>query len=243
MRNAAIGFFAIALLICSIPTAVNAQLGAYDQNFEGLVQTDPGALGADGWLIFANVFAPDGITYLYGYGVFPAPNSGPPFAFCTIAAGEGGPAQGAQQLTVFSDYNNVDHGVGNIIESNVFQEQTIVAGDVGGMWYFTFEAKAGDLAGSSTALAFIKTLDPNNGFNTTNFITLDTTSLPTTWGGYALSISIDPSLVGQILQIGFSNKATNYEPSGVLYDNISFYLDGSVATDNASWGQVKSLYR
>ena len=54
----------------------------------------------------------------------------------------------------------------------------------------------------------------------TNFITLDTTSLPTTWGGYALSISIDPSLVGQILQIGFSNKATNYEPSGVLYDNI-----------------------
>ena len=82
--------------------------------------------------IFANVFAPGGVTYLYGYGVFPAPNSGPPFAFCTIAAGEGGPAQGAQQLVVFSDYNNVDHGVGNIIESNVFQEQTIDAGDVGG---------------------------------------------------------------------------------------------------------------
>jgi hypothetical protein len=212
----------------------------YSQDFEGLVQSDISALGNDGWLVFGNVFDP-AWTYLYGYGPFPAPNDGA--AFCQIALGEGGAAQGAQVLVVFSDYNNGDHGLGNWIESNVFQEQIIGPGDVGETWVFDFQAKLGNLTGSTTALAFIKTLDPNAGFATTNFITVDMTSIPTTWSDYSLSIVIDASLDGQILQFGFANTATNYESSGIFYDNVNFYITGQIPVEGNSWGGVKSLYR
>jgi len=231
-------FVAVAALVCLIPAAAMA-LTPYSQDFEGLVQADTGALGADGWLIFANVFNSTG-SYLYGYGVFPAPNDGG--GFCQIAIGEGGGAQGDQQLNVFSDYNNVDHGVGNLIESNTFQEQPIGAGDVGQVWTFDFDAKLANLEGATTAAAFIKTLDPGAGYAMTNFITQETTLLPATWTSHQLAITIDASLVGQILQIGFTNTASNYEGSGVFYDNVVF-ATGTVANEDKSWSDVKSLYR
>lgn len=242
MKNRATAFLTFAVLVLMISGAAHAQLTPYAQNFGGLGAADPGALGGDGWLVFGNVFGPGGAPYLYGYGPFAAPNSGPPYAFCTVAVGEGGPAQGAQQLSVFSDYNNADHGVGNLIESNVFQEQTVGAGDVGINWVFTFDAKRGDLAGASTALAFIKTLDPNAGWALTNFITADMTAIPTEWNTYSVSIVVDPGLVGQVFQFGFLNTATNYEPSGIVYDNINFAPDGVVKTETSSMGKVKSLF-
>lgn len=238
MSKRAIGLFA-AVMICLLPAAALAQLTSYSQDFEGLVQTDTGALGADGWLIFANVFSSGG-AYLYGYGVFPAPNDGG--GFSAIVTGEGGASQGAQQLVVFSDYNNTDHGLGNVIEANVFQEFTVSAGDVGTTWNFDFDAKLGNLEGASTASAFIKTLDPGAGYALTNFITVDLTSTPATWTGYQLSIYIDPALDGQILQIGFLNTASNYEGSGVFYDNVVFQPEGAVRTGESTMGQIKSLF-
>jgi hypothetical protein len=220
MRTRATTLIGAALLICLMPAAGQAALTAYSQNFETLVQADPGALGADGWLVFGNCYQPDGVTYLYGYGTFPAPNHA--LAFSAIAVLEGGVPQGAQQLSVFSDYENGDHGVGNIIESNVFQEQIIGPENIGQQWVFEFEAKLGNLTGASTATAFIKTLNPAAGFATTNLVSLDMTTTPAVWTGYSLELFIDPSLVGQYFQIGFSNRATNYVSSGVFYDNISF---------------------
>jgi uncharacterized protein (TIGR03382 family) len=197
----------------------SAALSAYSQNFESLVLADPAALGNDGWLIFGNVFNPGG-GYLYGYGVFPAPNAGN--AFSNITTGEGGVDQGAQQLVIFSDYNNGDHANGNLIEANVFQERTIGAGDVGSTWTFQFDAKLGNLVAPTTALAFIKTLDPAQGYATTNFLTLNTHTLPTTWDTYSIDFTITPNLVGQLLQFGFNSTATGYASSGVVYDNINF---------------------
>jgi hypothetical protein len=204
-----------ALLGCA--ALVWAAIIPYSQDFESLVQSDPDALANDGWQIFGNRFNLDG-SYVDGYGPFPAPNGGP--GFCAIAAGEGGPSQGAQQLVVYSDYNNPNQ-VGFIIEANVFQEQTIDAGDVGAIIQFSFDAKLGDLTGSSEAYAFIKTIDPNPPFPTTNFVTADMTAIPTTWGTYSLELEIDAGLVGQILQFGFAARATDYEASGVFYDNIN----------------------
>jgi hypothetical protein len=74
-------------------------------------------------------------------------------------------------------------------------------------------------------VAFIKTLDPSNGYALTNFLTVDTSALPATWGTYSLSLPITAGLVGQILQIGFSNTATSYISSGVFYDNIYWFQD------------------
>jgi hypothetical protein len=237
MKRRATAFIAVAALICLLPAAGLA-LSAYSQDFEGLVQGDTAALANDGWLVFGNVFGLDW-AYWYGYGPFPAPNDG--FGFCAIASGEGGVDQGAQQLVVFSDYNNGDHP-NAWIESNVFQEQTVLAGDVGQTYVFDFQAKMGNLDLRSTAAAFIKTLDPNNGWITTNFITLDMTAIPAAWGDYSLELPIDAGLVGQIFQFGFMNVATDYESSGIFYDNINFGIDDGVATATASWGAVKSLY-
>jgi hypothetical protein len=236
MRNQAKVFLALAILVCLVP-ASGLALEPYYQNFETLNQADTGALAADGWLVYGNVFGLDW-SYWYGYGPFAAPNDGA--AFCAIATGEG---QGAQALSVYSDYNNTNHPSA-YIQSLVFQELPIGPGDVGETWTFEFDAKMGNLAGSSTAQAFLKTLDPGNGYATTNEFYLDMTAIPTTWGTYQLSIVIDPALDGQLLQIGFLNIATNYEPSGVFYDNINLYISGSVVpTEETSWGEVKSLFR
>ena len=229
----------LAVLIGLLPVTGLA-LTPYSQDFEALDQGDPAALADDGWLVFGNVFGPDW-SYWYGYGTFPAPNGGA--AFSAIVVGEGGSEQGDQQLSVYSDYNNTDHGNGAYIEANVFQEQVIDAGAVGQTWIFVFHAKLGNLEGETTALAFIKTLDPASGFAMTNFITEDMTNTPETWTGYFLSITIDEGLVGQILQFGFASTATNYEGSGVFYDNIAFGLEGEVATQDSSWSRVRSLFQ
>ena len=205
----------------------SALLAPYAQNFEGLDQASPSALGDDGWTVFANVFSPDGVTYLYGYGPFPAPNGGP--GFSGIDIGQGGPDQGAQQLVVYNDYGNPDHNTGERIEANVFQERGIIGTDVGGTWTFSFDAKKGNIEGASTAVAFLQTLDPAAGFMTTNRLEVDTTALPDTWGRYQVSLEIDASLPGQILQFGFSTTAASFEGSGNFYDNVLF--DDGTDTD------------
>lgn len=235
MKRTASVILAAALMICAIPVAGLAQT-PYSQDFEALAPVD-GSLAGDGWLIFGNVFDPGG-GYLYGYGPFPAPNNIGNWQ--DIVAGEGGPDQGLQQLVVYSDYANGDHGVGNWIETNLFQEWIIDA-DATGTWTFTYDGKLGNLGGASTALAFIKTLDPNAGYALTNFITQDMTFTPVTWTGYSLSLDMT-GLDGQILQIGFSTTSTYYEPCGIFYDNVNFF-EATTPVEDTSWGAVKALYR
>ena len=240
MRKSVVTFVASAALLCLLPMAGQAALSLYSQDFEGLVQTDIAALANDGWWVYGNVFDPSGTTYLYGYGPFVAPNDGA--AFCAIDIGQGGIEQGAQQLSVYSDYNNTGaHEVGNRVESNVFQEQTIGPDDVGDTWIFEFQAKRGNIGLTSTACAFIKTLNPSAGWALTNFLTVDMTSVPDTWGGYSLSIAIDASLSGQILQFGFLSNASNFEDSGVFYDNVVFHLQDATAVPPVSAGPGAEL--
>lgn len=218
----------VAALLLLAPATGHA-LSPYAQSFDGLNKNLHNALSGNGWLVFGNVYDPTGIVFIRGYGTFPAPNSTMSPAFCNIATGEGGTPQGTQQLNVFSDYeNSVDHVAGNRIESLVFQEQTISSGDVGTRWVLLFDAKRGNLAGSSTASAFIKTLDPSGGYATTSFTQREMTSIPTTWGTYWLAITIDAGMVGQLLQFGFLNWASNYEGSGVFYDNVSWAINNTL---------------
>lgn len=221
MRLRVTMILAAAILCLTTSTGWAAVPLDYSQDFEALTLTDPNALANDGWLVYGNVFDPD-MNYIRGYGAYPAPNGDPPH-FCSLVSGEGGIPQGAQQLSVFSDYENqADQTAGNWIESNVYQERTITADYVGLTWYFEFDAKRGNIEGGSTALAFIKTLDPNNGWALTNFITVDMTSIPVEWQRYGVSIGIDGSLIDQVLQFGFANTATHNEGSGIFYDNGEF---------------------
>lgn len=216
MLNRATAVLMALVLTCALPAAGYA-ITPYSQDFEGLDQSSPTALGNDGWLVYGNVFSPS-MAYLYGYGPYPAPNHA--LAFSQIVLGEGGTEQGDQQLVVFNDYENTGHAVGNFIESNFYREWTIAAADTGVYWDFEFQAKRGNIAGSSTAAAFIKTLNPAAGWALTNFVTIDMASIPTTWGGYRVRLYVGASLVGQVFQIGFMNMATNYEASGIFYDNV-----------------------
>jgi len=220
-----------AALLVAAPCAAHAALAPYTQNFEGLVMADPAALAADGWIVYGNAYTP-AMVYLYGYGPFPAPNGGN--AFSAIDAGQGGPEQGAQQLSIYNDYNNADHGSGNWVEANVYREQTIEAADVGKTWTFQFDAKLGNLVPPSTALAFIKTLNPAAGWATTNFVSVNTTVIPFTWNTYTASLAIDAGLVGQVLQIGFASTATGYISSGVYYDNLVWHETGTTGVGDAN---------
>ena len=203
----------------------------YAEDFESLLLTSPTALSDYDWLIFGQLFRSNG-ALRFTYGPYPAPNGGA--AFSAVVTGEGGPDQGAQQLRVYSDYNccdepNQGHFNGtDIVVSSVYQEpldadNPIADDHVGKTLEFSFDAKRGDIndpEGSSTALAFIQTIDPSAGFSQTNFVTVDMTNVGTTWERYSISLAIDESLVGQMLEYGFMSTASNFEPSGVLYDNI-----------------------
>ncbi len=221
MNNARLTALVVSAAIASV---ANANLTPYTQNFESLNAANGGALSADGWKIFGNVFTPSG-GYIYGYGVFGAPNGGP--GFSSIASGEGGANQGSQYINIYSDYNNGDHANGNKIEANVFQEQVIGAADLGLTYKFAFDYKASSMFGPSGAtktFAFFKVLNPNTGFTMVANPTFETTMASgSTWSeGNSLSIAIDNSWAGHILQFGFVSTATNYEGSGVYYDNLSF---------------------
>ena len=209
----------------------------YTHDFESLDRASRTALSEDGWLVFGQVFDGSG-ALKFDYGPFPAPNGGQ--AFSAIVTGEGSPDQGAQQLLVYNDYNccdppNQGHFNGtDRVTSLVFQQpftlgNPISADDVGKTLEFSFDAKRGNIndpTGSSTAVAFIQTVDPNAGFAQTNFVSVDMTSLPAgTWDLYSISLTIDAGLVGQLLEFGFLTIASNFEPSGVLCDNILAALE------------------
>ena len=221
---------------CSDTCQIESTL-VYQQDYEALNAVGPTALGDDGWLVGANVFSglPPGGGFLYNYFPFPAPNGGP--AFSSIATGEGGVPQGAQQMSVYSDYNNGDHLNGNTIEANVFQQIAIGVGDVGKVFTFQFDHKLGNLNSptdpecpstipaflgtpcANTALAFIKVFDPV--FTLLDFPTADMTSISTTWGTSSVSTAPIPvGAVGGVLQFGFLNKASLYQPAGIFYDNV-----------------------
>lgn len=214
-----------AALVLAVPATSRADLATYGQNFESMAVGDLTALANDGWLVYGNVFTP-ALVFIRGYGPFPAPNDGA--AFCAVDAGQGGPLQGDKQLSVYNDYNNTgDHTAGNLVEANVYQEQTIGAADVGNQWTFQFDAKRGiwppPIVGTPTTVAFIKTIDPNNGFAQTNLVTVDMTSVPDTWNTYSISLSIDAGLVGQYAQFGFASTASNFDPTVMFYDNLVWH--------------------
>ena len=217
MRSLYTRFLLSTALTCVVTSTGWAQVNDYSQDFESMNAASATALSDDGWLVGANVFSPGG-GYLYNYFAFPAPNGGP--GFCAVAIGEGGVDQGAQQMVVYNDYNNGDHGIGNLIEANIFREQVITAADVGRAVIFRFDAKLGDLQPPTTATAFIKIINTTTWYLDA-FEYIDMTNVSSTWNSYTASITIDNSGVGNLFQIGFMNTATNYTPSGLVYDNLS----------------------
>jgi beta-glucanase (GH16 family) len=212
----------------------------YSQDFEALLSADDdilgfelGIVGGEQFRVFAAVFDNADDSFDYQYGAFTAPNGGP--GFSAIAAnGEGGVDQGDQYINIYSDYNNADHGNDRTLVTSVFKEDILAAESSNTVIYnFSFDAKAplvddgiADATLGATAQAYIKTIDPNNGFATTNVITVDMTGIDNTdWAHFSISIELDSAaLAGQTLQFGWDTTATGFDPSGVYYDNLKFIV-------------------
>jgi hypothetical protein len=110
----------------------------------------------------------------------------------------------------------------------------IGAADIGLCWTFTGDYKAPTVGGiaepdtNATTNAFFVTLDPNDtdpitgGWAATNEERFETTAASNTeYARFSVSVDLaDPQLIGQVLQIGFNTRATNFEDSGVYYDNL-----------------------
>ena len=212
----------------------SAAVASYSSDFESVDATSASALGSfgEGFKVFADVWGGEVGTgiFVYQYGPFSAPNGGG--AFSEVGSGEGGTAQGDQYLNVFSDYNNVDQGTGQAcgpnmgctINTSVFQESRIAAGDIGSTLTFTFDAKSPSTGGISDATqpiteasAFIKTLDQANGYATTNDMRVDMTSISNTdWTTFTISLDLtDELLEGQLIQWGFNAATTEFDSTGV----------------------------
>jgi hypothetical protein len=219
MKIRALAPLAIAFLLAA-PLTSHAQISAYSQDFESLAPAEPipgsnSALADDGWRYFVNVYNTDG-SYAYNYGPFAAPNS----LLGISAVGIGGSVPGNQNMGVYSDYTNSSaHLGGQLVQTSVFQWQTIGASDVGTTWNFQFDARRLNLVAPSNALAFIQLLDPSNG-QTSSTVTVDLTAVPDSWGTYVLPFNVTAA-GGLLLHFGFLNNATNYIPSTIVYDNIS----------------------
>ena len=190
---------------------------SFTDDFESYVSApDVDPIGG-GWLIFANVFEgfPACDPYLYGYGVFDAPNSNS--AFSGIVTGSTG-----QALNVFSNYDDDQHANGNCLETSVFQERVFNAADAGS-YTFRFRAEVpAPLGDGVNTFGFIKLLNPNTGFSLDLFEQVSTIS----GGNKTITVNLDETADGKILQWGFSTVASNYLPSGRLYDNVAFTPTG-----------------
>jgi len=201
---------ATALLSSSAFAAIS-----FTDDFESYVTPPDGNAIGGGWTAFANVFGgfPTCDPYFYGYGPFLTPNSNS--AFSNIAVGSTG-----QVLNVFSNYDDGEHANGNCLETSVFQERNFVAADAG-LYRFKFVTEApAPLGDGVNTYAFVKLLDPNNGFSLDLFETVSTV----TAGNKFINVNLDATADGKILQWGFSTVASNYLPSGRFYDNVSFAL-------------------
>ncbi|NNF18095.1 MAG: glycoside hydrolase family 16 protein, partial [Gammaproteobacteria bacterium] len=215
----------------------------YSQNFEGTAGTpipDGDNIG-DNWVFFVNVFPAGSDIPRFGYGQ-PAPN-GPQIS--ALVTDQGGPSQGGQQLSVYSDYEccpgdffNPPTGHQNgtdTVETNVFAELLITAADIGAVFTFSFDAKAGNIGGVSTANGFVKVLQEveagapgpaGNDFFVVAEENVDTTSLSTEWSRPSVEITITSDMIGGAdvvdvtLQFGFQTNGVNFSNTNNYYDNV-----------------------
>lgn len=219
------------LLAGLVPGQSQAALTSYVQDFESLDRTNPSALADDGWLLFAAGINGSGSFGNFGAGPFTAPNNiaAPSISVISDLTSGGSPPAGNQGLVFFSDYGSGLHGDPadpRDLVLSLFQERTIAADDIGNSVTFSWlaDGNAAPPTGDAITEAFLLTLDPTAGFAATNNLAFNTTlTADGALAANSLTLALnDPALVGQILQFGFRNTASDFEGSAVDYDNVSF---------------------
>ena len=126
-----------------------------------------------------------------------------------VAGLETSDSTGSSVLNTYSDYDNAGFQSSGCVTPNIFREYTIQAGDEGDYTFsFTNEFPNNPVNTAVSAQAFIKVLDPGNGFQDTRggALVIDTTGSE---GAKSIDVTIAAADVGMILQYGFSNNSAN----------------------------------
>jgi hypothetical protein len=212
--------------LVSVPPS-DPGLTEFFADFEGVDPVSCSAISDLGYFVFGNVF--ENGKFFGQYGPFVAPNSRSDCfedAFSSISD----VAVGQYSLNIFNDYQNESHfDPARLIQSNVYREQIVGADDVGTTWQydFLFRRNVEDgmdfgPGGDATATAFIRILDQDNNFDLIDEFLLDTTAATEMFEPGSIVVEILPAYDGKVFQYGFANTASEFEPTGVLYDNVSF---------------------
>lgn len=233
------GLTALAMMTAiTFAPASSAALLSYSQDWEGVNPATDVNIG-DGFVI-GNINVNSGGAWFAGAA---APNS--PAAgvngYSAFVTGEGGTEQGDNQLSIFSDYNPWSPFTtpGTTLQTYTYRDQgTIGLDDVGLTYRFSFDGKDGGVTGdpASEAWAFIKVLKQSDGsyFELVNN-TFDSTVFTTDWSGGFVEFTVDAGMVGELVQFGFANEATDWAPSAVFYDNLGFAEVSAVPVPAAVW--------
>ena len=154
-----------------------------------------------------------------------------PLSGAQVAGLETG-SNGSSVLNTYTDYDNRALQVTGCITANIMREYTIQAGDEGDYEFKFTNLFPNDLANkASSANAFIKLIDPSNSYadalNGTKVVDMTGSEADRT-----ITVTIDTSNVGMILQYGFSNNSSNDDPTGMYYDDVCFGSAGSCASSS-----------
>ena len=201
----------------AVSSVSHAAISGFTDDFQAV-----GTGGFTGWSVFSDNAG------LGGYFIPTASSTGPQIS----ALGDDG--NGNQYMNFYANYDNAAvHTSGGTLKEaiSVFREFDFTAADTasGSTWEFAFDFSlnaAEPIGGLTEAGAFIRVFDPV--FNLLDGDTLDTGAAATsTFQNGILSVTLNPLWVSGKVQVGFNNLATNYDPSGMFYDNTCFSNDGS----------------
>lgn len=200
-----------------LAAALGSALASAQINFSTDFEEGATAI-SDNWTWGANQFDDAACTaYNSSYGYFrpdfAAPDAGPQVSSLSpqFAAEPDAP----KQMVFYSDYNNAAFGgaADKCVEVRVFREVNPITADDVGVYEFKYETTADSLALADAARA--------GAVIWVNDAAVATGS-PLPADSYTIDFEITTDMVGGKLQYGFFNKSSNYQDTGVKYDNVSF---------------------
>lgn len=249
MKLSMIKLTAVCSLLVSV-TGFNNQASAdplFFDDFEDRVK-DQAIIGND-WTWYDQWFAEEGCTgeAVDGYGPFDDDTKDPYDAanrnFFTVPAESGDYYRAGLEVPAWDGaLSNMLRVYGNQYNTNEACQRTLIFQEMdapaAGTYSFVFDVaqdRVGAPAAGEVTAAFVKVLDPANGYETVLFESVLTTPkaasvpLDVATSRQGIDFTISEDMVGKLLQFGFYNDVTpnwsqSADFSAALYDNISVGL-------------------
>lgn len=119
----------------------------------------------------------------------------------------------------------------------------VIADQVGETVTFDFDARRTNLdLANASADAYLKLINPNTGWSETLVVNQAGSDVGTDWASYSVSFDVEASHVSQLIQVGFTNRASSdgtqagTASTGMNYDNLIVTSEvAAVPVPAAAW--------